>query len=84
MVSTSACHAAGRGSLSGSGALLGVFFFFFFLLDLFGRIIHSKNRHIYIYNNNKYHVYILSKKPRITKKVVKLIFHSGPQKKKKY
>ena len=29
--------------------------------------------YIYIYNNNKYHMYILSKKPRITQKVVKLI-----------
>ena len=47
--------------------------------DLFGRIVqyvyNNKNivrTDIYIYNN-KYHMYILSKKPRITQKVVKLI-----------
>ena len=35
----------------------------------------------YIYNNNKYHMYILSKKPRITQKVVKLISIVVPKKK---
>ena len=37
--------------------------------------------YIYIYNNNKYHMYILSKKPRITQKVVKLISIVVPKKK---
>ena len=36
--------------------------------------------YIYIYNNNKYHMYILSKKPRITQKVVKLISIVVPKK----
>ena len=52
--------------------------FFFNLFDLLGRIVQ------YVYNNknivrtdiiyNKYHMYILSKKPRITQKVDKYLY----------
>ena len=51
---------------------------FFILFDLLGRIVQ------YVYNNknivrtdiiyNKYHMYILSKKPRITQKVAKYLY----------
>ena len=51
---------------------------FFYLFDLLGRIVQ------YVYNNknivrtdiiyNKYHMYILSKKPRITHKVDKYLY----------
>ena len=53
-----------------------IFFFFFFDLIYLAESYSTYNKNIvrtYIYNNNKYHMYILSKKPRITQKVVKLI-----------
>ena len=62
--------------------------FFFFDLIYLAESYSTYNKNIvrtykYIYNNNKYHMYILSKKPRITQKVVKLISIVVPKKKKK-
>ena len=63
-------------------------FFFFFDLIYFAESYSTYNKNIvrtykYIYNNNKYHMYILSKKPRITQKVVKLISIVVPKNKNK-
>ena len=53
-------------------------FYFFILFDLFGRIL----QYVYINKNivrtdityNKYHMYILSKKSRITQQVEKYLY----------
>ena len=49
-----------------------IFFYLIYLAESYST--YNKNivrTYTYIYNNNKYHMYILSKKPRITQKVVK-------------
>ena len=57
-------------------SFIPVFLFFYLIYLAESYSTYNKNivrTYIYIYNNNKYHMYILSKKPRITQKVVKLI-----------